>query len=140
MVEFIISPAKIIVILVVTTIAIIAPIFIYHKAKRYKERIKKEKKKFEEYRKKIEDIKWQKNPSRILEDLTRISKDFMSDYYGLDKSLTHSELAEKFKKEKKESFVTFFTLMSEFKYSGERISKEEAIRLVEAFEKLILIG
>ncbi len=129
--EFLIPMALVVLILIVLLW------ILYSKSKKFYKKLFLEKAKYNAFKKQIEFLK---NSSQGLqqdfERLNKVARAFFKEYYGFGFNLTYKELANNFKKQGKEDYFKFCNLMSDLRYSREKVSPQNVKYLVNLFDEM----
>jgi hypothetical protein len=80
------------------------------------------------------------NPNFKLETIREVSKSFFKYKFNLNEDLGFSDLVDYFSKIKEKEFASFCSLMVEKIYSGEKITNDEIIFIINSFIKLIILS
>ena len=76
-------------------------------------------------------------PEESLITLNHISKKFFKEYLNEKKEMTYLEMAEKLKNKKDSKIAEFCKKMDYFLFSGTKITKEDAIKMVNEFSEIV---
>ena len=122
----------------VVIILIVVMWHLYTRNKKLYQKLVSEATRFHRYKKGIEALKnVSQDPEKDFENLNSYARAFFKEYLNLDYSLTYLELSEIFKKQNKQDYAEFCTLMSDVNYSGRKAKPEEVRKLVDIFYKII---
>lgn len=122
----------------VVIILIVVMWHLYTRNKQLYQKLVSEATRFHRYKNGIEVLrKVPGEPEKDFENLNSYARAFFKEYLTLDYSLTYLELADYFKKQNKQDYAEFCTLMSDVNYSGRKAKPEEVRKLVDIFYKII---
>jgi len=137
--------------LVLTSLEIIIPIglvivilitilwVLYYQNREVYKKLAQEKNKMNSYKKGVKDVEDNpsENPKDDFKKLNKIARAFFKEFYNLDSNLTYLELADRFKKLKRENYIIFCKTMSEWSYSGKAITSLELRQLADLLYKMV---
>lgn len=123
--------------LVVFLLLVIALIFILLRIRQLNQEEKKEKEKREFLEKSIKLEGKASTPEESLIILNNISKKFFREYINEKKEMTYLEMAEKLKNKKNQRMSEFCEKMDYFLYSGTKITKEDALKMINEFSEIV---
>lgn len=98
------------------------------------EKIKFENEKFKKYNKLLNSIYPEISN---LDSFNKLVRNFFKEMYGFNYNLTYLELANEFKKKEKQNIEKFCISMSNFTYSGKKLTNEDFVILIKLFSNLL---
>jgi hypothetical protein len=98
---------------------------------------KKEEEKKESIEKSIKLEGKASTPEESLMMLNHISKKFFKEYLNEKKEMTYIEMAEKLKNKKYKKMSEFCENMDYFLYSGTKVTKEDALKMINDFSAIV---
>jgi len=129
--------STLITILIVLLVLVLALIFILLKIRQLNKNVKKEKEQRELLEKSIKLEGKANTPEESLMMLNQISKKFFKEYINEKKEMTYLEMAEKLKNKKYPKMSEFCEKMDYLLYSGVKINKEDAIKMINDFSEIV---
>jgi len=113
----------------------LVPIILRIKQLNREEKKGKEKREFLENSIKLEGKA--STPEESLITLNHISKKFFKEYLNEKKEMTYLEMAEKLKNKKDSKMAEFCKKIDYFLYSGAKINKEDALKMINDFSEIV---
>ena len=123
--------------LIVLSVLVLILVLILFKIKQLNREEKKEKEEREVIEKSIKLEGKASTPEESLTTLNSISKKFFKEYLNEKKEMTYLEMAEKLKNKKYPKMSKFCEKMDYLLYSGTKISKEDALKMINEFSEIV---
>ena len=126
-----------ILILTILSVLVLALLFILLRIRQLNREEKMEKEKKEILEKSIKLEGKASTPEESLIILNNISKKFFKEYLHEKKEMTYLEMAEKLKSKKYQKMAEFCEKMDYLLYSGVKINREEALKMIDIFSEIV---
>jgi hypothetical protein len=121
-------------ILVVFILVVILLVYLEKKLTKKAERHKESRNLY--YRKKLKEISKLK-PEEVIDLMGKLARDFFKEAFDISYHIEYTELADRFKKMKKEECAKFCNTISTISYSGDKVKPEQIKDLVELLDIII---